>query len=96
MNNLSKANSGGVASPYPEMAKINLATSFNDMDEGLKILQANKDKWVITAIDERISILDEIRRDLIPLSAPWIALSIEAKGVPQHSFGEGEEWIDLW
>ena len=93
MNNLSKANSGGVASPYPEMAKSNLATSFNDMDEGLNILQTNKDKWVITPIDGRIAILDEIRRDLIPLSDRWIALSIAAKGVPQHTFGAGEEWI---
>ena len=93
MNNLSKSNSGGVASPYPEMAKSNLATSFNDMDEGLNILQTNKDKWVITPIDGRIAILDQIRRDLIPLSDRWIALSIAAKGVPQHTFGAGEEWI---
>jgi acyl-CoA reductase-like NAD-dependent aldehyde dehydrogenase len=94
MNN-SKSNNCGVVSPYPEMAKSNLVTSFNDMDEGLNTLQANKDKWVITAIDERIAILEEIRRDLIPLSDPWIALSIAAKGVPQGSFGEGEEWLTI-
>ena len=38
-----------------------LVTSFDDMEKGLKVLQANKAKWVATDIGERINILDEIK-----------------------------------
>jgi acyl-CoA reductase-like NAD-dependent aldehyde dehydrogenase len=77
------------------MAENNRVTSLDDMEKEVKVLQANKDKWVATDIDERITILDEIKRNLIPISDRWVAISIEAKGVPTHTFGEGEEWASL-
>jgi acyl-CoA reductase-like NAD-dependent aldehyde dehydrogenase len=77
------------------MAKNNRVTSFDDMDQGIKVLQANKDKWVATGIDERIAILDEIRRELMPISDRWVKISIEVKGIPAHALGEGEEWSYL-
>ena len=67
-------------------------TSHESIQEGLKVLQANKDKWVATGIDERIAILDEIRRDLITVTDRWVALCAEAKGIPVYTLGEAFEW----
>jgi acyl-CoA reductase-like NAD-dependent aldehyde dehydrogenase len=95
MNNLSNSKAGSDRSQSPEMAKINQITSFADIEKELKVLQAHKDKWVATSIDERIKFLDNIGGDLQPLSERWVALSMEAKGIPQHTFGEEEEKIFL-
>ncbi|MDI6801317.1 MAG: aldehyde dehydrogenase family protein [Thermodesulfovibrionales bacterium] len=70
-------------------------TSHKDIDEALKVLQANKDAWVRFGIDERIAILDEIKHDMLKVADRWIAASISAKGVPENSNGEGEEWLTL-
>ncbi len=95
MNNLSNLKNGREPSPLPPTVKRNQVTSAKEMEQCLIVLQSNKDRWVITNIDERIAILDDIKRDLIALSDRWVALSIEAKGIPQHSYGEGEEWTSL-
>jgi acyl-CoA reductase-like NAD-dependent aldehyde dehydrogenase len=68
-------------------------TSQNAIDEALGVLQANKDAWVTLSIDERIAILDEIKHDMIEVADRWIAASINAKGIPALSNGEGEEWV---
>jgi len=70
-------------------------TSLDAIQQQLKELQLNKDRWAVTGIDERIGILDEIKRDLISVSQDWITLCMEAKGILPHSHGEGEEWGTL-
>ena len=55
MNNLSNSKVGSDQSQSPEMAKKNQVTSFADIEKALKVLQAHKDKWVATSIDERIN-----------------------------------------
>ena len=77
------------------MVKKNQATSFDDIEQELKTLQASKDKWVAIGIDERITILDEIMRDFVPVLEHWVEVSIEAKGIPKNTFGEAEEWAYL-
>jgi acyl-CoA reductase-like NAD-dependent aldehyde dehydrogenase len=69
--------------------------SLDAIQQELKGLQANKDKWVVAGIDERIGILDEIRRDFIPVSQDWVTVCMEAKGIVPHAHGEGEEWGTL-
>ncbi|MCX6011532.1 MAG: aldehyde dehydrogenase family protein [Chloroflexi bacterium] len=70
-------------------------TSLDAIQQELKELQANKDRWAVTGIDERIAILDEIKRDLISVSQSWVTLCMEAKGILTHTHGEGEEWGTL-
>jgi acyl-CoA reductase-like NAD-dependent aldehyde dehydrogenase len=70
-------------------------TSLDTIEQELKELQVNKDRWAATDIHERIDILDEIRRDFISVSQHWVRLCMEAKGIPTHSRGEGEEWGTL-
>jgi acyl-CoA reductase-like NAD-dependent aldehyde dehydrogenase len=77
------------SSEITESMKI---TSPEAIQDALKVLQANKDKWITTDIDERITILDEIRRDLLTVTDRWIALCTEAKGIPAHTHGEVFEW----
>ncbi len=62
------------------------------IQQELTVLQANKDRWVATGIDERIAILDEIRRDLISVTDRWVAICAEAKGIPADTHGEVFEW----
>src|SRR5271157_4169610 len=95
MNNLSNSKIGSDLSQSSGITENNRVTSFDDMEQGLKVLQANKDKWAATGIDERIKILDKIRRDLKLVSGSWIALSMEAKGIAPNTFGEQEEKIFL-
>jgi acyl-CoA reductase-like NAD-dependent aldehyde dehydrogenase len=75
-----------------EITESPRTTSLKSIQERLKVLQANKDKWAATGIDERIAILDEIKRDLLRVTDRWVALCAEAKGIPAHTYGEVFEW----
>jgi hypothetical protein len=70
-------------------------TSLDAIEQQLKELQINKDRWAATGITERIDILDGIRRGLLSVSEQWVTLCVEAKGIPAHSRGEGDEWGTL-
>jgi acyl-CoA reductase-like NAD-dependent aldehyde dehydrogenase len=70
-------------------------TSLDAMEQELKELQANKDRWAVTGIDERIALLDKIKHDLIAVSDNWVAESVKAKGIIPSTRGEGEEWGTL-
>ncbi len=69
-----------------------MTTSLEAIEEGLKTLQANKDAWTETDIDERIVILDEIKRDLTAVAESWVQLCAREKGIPPNTFGEVFEW----
>src|SRR5512136_2528925 len=73
----------------------NRRTSLDILHQELKELQKNKDRWAATGIDERIVILDHIKRDLILVSQRWVTLCMEAKGIFPNTHGEGEEWGTL-
>jgi acyl-CoA reductase-like NAD-dependent aldehyde dehydrogenase len=67
-------------------------TSLESIQEALELLQANKDKWIATDIDERIAIIGEIRRDFITVTDHWVSLCTEAKGIEPNTYGEAFEW----
>ncbi len=67
-------------------------TSLRTIEEGLEILRSNKDKWTETGIDERITILDEIKRDLLSVTDCWVETCKKAKGIPAQTYGEVFEW----
>ena len=70
-------------------------SSHKTIDEALEVLQANKGAWVEFSIDGRIAILDEIKQDIMKVADSLISASINAKDLPAHSNGEGEEWLTL-
>lgn len=68
-------------------------TELKTVDEALSLLQTNKDAWVTLDIDQRIAILDQIRVDLLAVEDQWIAVTLNAKGLKENSFGVNEEWV---
>jgi hypothetical protein len=66
--------------------------SFDYIDELLISLQENKEKWIETSIDERLSILNEIRQDLLTVTEQWIDQCTKAKEIPRGTFSEVFEW----
>jgi acyl-CoA reductase-like NAD-dependent aldehyde dehydrogenase len=87
-----------VVSGSPYFADLNEhppETHRPDIDEVLGRLQANKDSWVRLGMHERLSLLDEVRRDFISLSDRWVAAELEAKRIAPQTLGEAEEWAML-
>ncbi len=66
--------------------------SFEALDEELEILFQNKEKWIETDIDERLSIIDEIKQDLLSVAEQWVEQCTKAKGIPRGTFSEVFEW----
>jgi hypothetical protein len=69
------------------------ATSPAAIDAALDILQARKDAWVATGIDERLAIQREASAAVVQLGHRWVHDSLAAKGFESGSMAEAEEWI---
>lgn len=76
------------------MSELNAETKAA-IEAALADLDESKERWALLGIDERIAILEEITRDLRAVAERWIGASVEAKGLPPRSYGEGEEWVVL-
>ncbi len=84
-----------VGSPnFAELVDAYQVTSQAQIDHLLSTLQEHKDDWAQLGIMERLSILDEIRKDLLAVKDRWIHAEFEAKGIAQTMF-EAEEWVIL-
>lgn len=68
-------------SPYPEL------------DRALETLAGNRDKWIKTAVAERIAILAEIKECLLPVAQAWAETAAGKKGIAKDSPLTGEEWL---
>lgn len=75
--------------------KHSQATSRKDIDQLLENLQAHKTEWVQLSINERLTLLDQVREDLLEVQQDWIQAELNAKKIPERSFGEAEEWVIL-
>ncbi len=63
------------------------------LDAALEALAASKDAWLRTGTDERIALLQEVKRALLPISAAWVEAAAWHKGIRPGSPLEGEEWL---
>jgi acyl-CoA reductase-like NAD-dependent aldehyde dehydrogenase len=83
-------------SPYfADLIEHSRATHRQDIDALLSRLRATKDAWVRLDMRERLSLLDEVRRDFISLGDRWVAAELEAKRTTPNTLGEAEEWAIL-
>jgi acyl-CoA reductase-like NAD-dependent aldehyde dehydrogenase len=83
-------------SPYfASLIKENRQTSKAEIDNAVNRLYQRREDWVHLGLTDRISILDAIVTDLIPLKNRWIEAELVAKGNPPGSGGEAEEWVIL-
>ncbi len=74
-------------------AKPAVATARPDLDQAIRDLNAAKDSWAQTDIDQRLSILAEIKDDLRQVSRDWAETAAHAKQIPDTSPLVGEEWL---
>ena len=72
-----------------------LTTSQQDIDTSLITLEAHKGEWARLSIDERLTLLDQVRTDLLPIQQRWIQSELEAKGIQPETFAVAEEWTML-
>jgi acyl-CoA reductase-like NAD-dependent aldehyde dehydrogenase len=79
----------------PELAEEFPPTPQDKIDQYLTDLLQNKNAWISVSIEERIELLEDINENLLRISDRWINASMKAKGIPEKSAGEGEEWMIL-
>lgn len=77
--------------PYDEIAP----SQKPELDEALDILQTSRDDWANLELDHKIAILDQLLVDFNAVARQWVDLSMQAKVIPEKTFGEGEEWFNI-
>ncbi len=65
------------------------------MDRALDVLDASKDRWINLQLAQKITILEQLLKDFNHVAQEWVDLSMQAKGIPENTFGEGEEWFNI-
>jgi hypothetical protein len=70
-------------------------SSIPEMDQALEELHDSKARWINLDLDRKVEILDQLMEDFNHVAQEWVDLSMRAKGVPENSFGEGEEWFNI-
>jgi hypothetical protein len=64
-----------------------------EYDAALKVLDANKQRWVQTSVEGRIALLARIKESLMPVAEAWSHAAARAKGLAIDSPLAGEEWM---
>ncbi|BDY17105.1 hypothetical protein Sulfitobl28_30750 (plasmid) [Sulfitobacter pontiacus] len=54
-------------------------------DVDLKALDAAKDRWAQTSLDDRIAVLQAVKDNLMRAADEWVDAAGKAKGIPQGS-----------
>jgi acyl-CoA reductase-like NAD-dependent aldehyde dehydrogenase len=77
---------------FPAVAGSLPPSSQEAMDAAVQTLQANKDAWVAVTVRQRIALLDRLTADFFRISERWVAISLQAKGIPADSPAASDEW----
>jgi hypothetical protein len=78
---------------HPEGHHSIPASSTQEMDSAVEALQANKDSWVSTSIEQRMAYLEGIIKRMEAVGEQWVKSACEAKGIPFDAPVAGEEWF---
>lgn len=70
-------------------------SSTREMDLALETLQGTRQRWVNLDLEHKINLIDQLLVDFNQVAREWVQLSMQAKGIPGDSFGEGEEWFNI-
>ena len=80
--------------PSPNLILSNFSVEQQaSLDVDLQTLAANRERWVKTTIEQRISILAEIKEAVMPVAQAWAQTASRQKGIAVGSALEGEEWL---
>jgi aldehyde dehydrogenase (NAD(P)+) len=64
-----------------------------EYDEAINALNAAKDSWAQTPTAKRISLLVQVKDNLMTISNAWVQTATTMKKIPEGSPLSGEEWI---
>lgn len=74
--------------------EVATATSrYPQHDAALEALYRHRHDWTRTPVTERIAILQQIKDALLVVAEDWAMAASRAKGLPEGSPLEGEEWL---
>jgi len=68
------------------------ASHVEEYDAALDALNAAKDTWAKTSIADRISLLDQVKDNLMTVATAWAQTATRLKQIPERSPLSGEEW----
>ena len=68
------------------------ASHVKEYDAALDALNAAKDTWAKTSIADRISLLDQVKDNLMTVATAWAQTATRLKKIPERSPLSGEEW----
>lgn len=64
-----------------------------DLDAAISQLEKGRASWAKTTNAERIQVLEDIKVQLMPVSAKWVEVAAQKKMIPEGSPLVGEEWM---
>ena len=68
------------------------ASHVKEYDAALDALNAAKDTWAKTSIADRISLLDQVKDNLMTVATAWAQTATRLKQIPERSPLSGEAW----
>ena len=77
---------------HPEGHHSISATTLEEIDGYLAVLQASKARWVATSVEKRISYLERIMARTAAIAERWVRLACDAKGISFDEPVSSEEW----
>lgn len=75
---------------FPTVAGSIVASSQEEMDIAVQALQEQKQAWVRTTLQDRITLLDELTHDFTVTAPHWVDACLQAKGLSAEH--PAEEW----
>lgn len=70
-------------------------SSKEELDQALKLISAHRQDWVDLSIEERIVLLEQVRKDFQGVWERWVHYSVAAKGIAERKTGNDWEWLEI-
>jgi acyl-CoA reductase-like NAD-dependent aldehyde dehydrogenase len=77
---------------FPTISGSMAPSTPQEMDAAVQTLQDRKDGWVAVAVQERITILDQLLKNFVAVAPRWVEAGLKAKGILPDAPEAGEEW----
>ena len=71
------------------------ASSQETLDDALQVLTTHRQEWVELPIEERITLVEQVRRDFSEVWDRWVEFSVAAKGIAEREFGNDRDWLEI-
>lgn len=76
-----------------EQEVASAASRYPQHEAALEALYRHRNDWARTSVEERLSILQQVKDALLAVAEDWAMAASHAKGLPEGSPLVGEEWL---